>query len=64
MTEFAKIASAIKMWGWGRTWMILASLLFLKHTVTFDQALILIFLNVVMDRLFYGKHLATDTESR
>jgi hypothetical protein len=64
MTEFAKIASAIKTWGWGRTWMVLAAFLLLKHIVTFDQALILIFLNVVMDRLFYGKQASPRTPNR
>ena len=55
MTEFAKIASAIKMWGWGRAGMVLAAVLLLKHVVTFDQAVILILVNVVLDRLVYGK---------
>jgi len=55
MTEFAKIASAVKMWGWGRAGMVLAAVLLLKHVVTFDQALILILVNVVLDRLVYGK---------
>src|SRR5260370_38307137 len=55
MTEFAKMASAIKMWGWGRAGMILAAALLFRHAVTFDQAVILILLNVVLDRLVYGK---------
>ena len=55
MTEFAKIASAVKMWGWGRAGMVLAAVLLLKHVVTFDQAVILILVNVVLDRLVYGK---------
>jgi hypothetical protein len=55
MTEFTKIASAIKMWGWGRAGMILAAPLLFRHVVTFDQALILILLNVVLDRSVYGK---------
>jgi hypothetical protein len=55
MTEFAKIASAIKMWGWGRARMILATALLFRHLVTFDQAIILILLNVVLDRHAYGK---------
>ncbi len=55
MTEFAKFASAIKMWGWGRAGMILAAALLFRHVVTFDQAVILILLNVVLDRLAYGK---------
>jgi len=55
MTEFAKIASAIKMWGWGRAGMILAAALLFRHVVTFDQAVILILLNVALDRLVYGK---------
>jgi hypothetical protein len=55
MTEFAKMASAIKMWGWGRAGMILAAALLFRHVVTFDQAVILILLNVVLDRLVYGK---------
>jgi hypothetical protein len=38
MTEFTKIASAIKMWGWGRAGMILATALLFRHVVTFDQA--------------------------
>lgn len=56
MTEFAKIASAIRMWGWGRAWMVLAAVLLLKHVVPFDQALILILFNVVMDRLVTGNN--------
>ena len=64
MTEFAKIASAIKMWGWGRTWMVLAAVLLLKHVVTFDQALILIFFNVGMDRFVYGKQPSPRPQNR
>ena len=55
MTEFNKLASAITMWGWGRSGMILATALLFRHVVTFDQAVILILLNVVLDRLVYGK---------
>jgi hypothetical protein len=55
MTEFAKIASAIKLWGWGRTWTILTTLLLSKHVVTFDQALILLLLNLVCEGFVYGK---------
>ena len=43
------------MWGWGRAGMILATALLFRHAVTFDQAVILILLNVVLDRLVYGK---------
>ena len=64
MTEFAKIASAIKMWGWGRAGMILATALLFKHAVTFDQAVILILLNVVLDRLVYGKQPSPRPENR
>ena len=35
--------------------MVLAAVLLLKHVVTFDQAVILILVNVVLDRLVYGK---------
>jgi hypothetical protein len=55
MTEFTKIASAIKIWGWGRTWTIIATLLLSKHIVTFDQALILLLLNLVCEGFVYGK---------
>jgi hypothetical protein len=55
MTEFNKLASAITMWGWGRAGMILATALLFRHVVTFDQAVILILLNVILDRLVYGK---------
>jgi hypothetical protein len=64
MTEFAKIASAIKMWGWGRAGMILAAALLFRHAVTFDQAVILILLNVVLDRLVYGKQPITTIHTR
>jgi hypothetical protein len=55
MTEFNKLVSAITMWGWGRSGMILATALLFRHVITFDQAVILILLNVVLDRLVYGK---------
>ena len=55
MTEFTKIAAAIKMWGWGRTWMILATLLLLKHIVTFEQALSFFLLNVAFEGFAYGQ---------
>jgi hypothetical protein len=64
MTEFAKIASAIKMWGWGRAGMILATVLLFRHAVTFDQAIILILLNVVLDRLVYGKQPSPRPQNR
>lgn len=64
MTEFAKIASAIKMWGWGRAAMILATALLFRHAVTFDQALILILLNVVLDKLVYGKQPSPPPQGR
>jgi hypothetical protein len=64
MTEFAKIASAIKMWGWGRTGLILATALLFRHLVTFDQAVILILLNVVLDRLAYGKQPPPTAQNR
>ena len=61
MAEFAKIVSVIKMWGWGRAGMILATALLFRHAVTFDQAVILILLNVVLDRLVYGKQPSPQT---
>jgi len=64
MTEFAKIASAIKMWGWGRAGMILATALLFRPAVTFDQAVILILLNVVLDRLIYGKQPSPRPQNR
>jgi hypothetical protein len=64
MNEFAKIASAIEMWSWGLAGMILATSLLFRHAVTFDQAVILILLNVVLDRLIYGKQPSPRPQNR
>lgn len=51
MSEFAKIVASMKGWGWGRTSFLLALLLLARQFVTFDQALILILLAALLDRV-------------
>jgi hypothetical protein len=41
----------MKGWGWGRTSFLLALLLLARQFVTFDQALILILLAALLDRV-------------
>jgi hypothetical protein len=50
MNEFAKIEAALKMWGWGRTTFLLALFLLVKQFVTFEQALVLILLAVLLEQ--------------
>ena len=52
------------MWGWGRAGMILVAALLFRHAVAFDQAVILILLNVVLDRLVYGKQPSSRSQKR
>lgn len=51
MNDFSKLVAAMKRWGWGRTSFLLALLLLLRQSVTFDQALILILLAVFLEEL-------------
>ena len=50
MNEFAKIDGALKRWGWGRTTFLLALFLLVKQLVTFEQALVLILLAVLLEQ--------------
>jgi hypothetical protein len=54
MTELVKLISLIKVLGWGRTWVVLSAFLLLKRAVTFDQVLILLLLNVLVERFVFG----------
>jgi len=51
MADFTKLVAAIKRWGWGRASFVLALALLIKQFVTFDQALILILLAVVLEEV-------------
>jgi hypothetical protein len=50
MNEFAKIDAALKMWGWGRTTFLLVIFLLVKQSVTFEHALVLILLAVLLEQ--------------
>jgi hypothetical protein len=49
--ELAKFAPLIKGWPWPKLGYLLGVCLLYKHLVTFDQAVVLILLAVVVDRL-------------
>lgn len=64
MTEFAKIASAIKMWGWGRTSAVLAVFMLMRHIVHFDQALVFMLLNIVVEEFVYRRRVVRSRQRR
>jgi hypothetical protein len=59
MNEFARIVAAAKMWGWGRTSLLVALLLLAKQLVTFDQAVVLILLTVLLERFAFCEGLSS-----
>ena len=51
MADLAKLAAAIRSWGWRRTAFLVAIGLLAKQIVNFDQALTLILLGIVLEFL-------------
>jgi hypothetical protein len=64
MNEFGKIVAAMKAWGWGRTSFLLAILLLAKQFVTFDQALVLILLAALLERIVRRERLSPRQRKR
>ncbi len=58
MSELAKIATAMRRWGWGRTAFLLALFLLMRQFVTFDQAVVLILLAAILEHIFFKERLA------
>lgn len=63
MNEFTKLVAAIKRWGWGRTSYLLALVLLMKQFVTFDQALILILLAVILEEVVRRESLSSRNQT-
>jgi hypothetical protein len=53
MNEYSKIVAVARRWGWGRTAFLLVLFLLVKQFVTFDQALVLILLAVILEHIVF-----------
>ena len=58
MNEFSKIVAVSKIWGWGRASFILAVVLMVNKVITFDQAITLILVALLLERNHISKRVS------
>jgi len=63
MKELLKLAPFVQQWAWPKLGYLAAIALLLKRVITFDQALVLIFLAIMID-WFVGQKYARDKRPR
>lgn len=58
MNDLAKIVTVFKIWGWGRASFILAVVLMVNKVITFDQAITLILVALLLERNHLSKRVS------